>query len=84
MLDPHLIAAIGGMLVGLLLTVFGGGGSVLATPWLLYAVGVADVHIAIGTSAAAVDHALYEGVVRMREEEIATRRAGAGAAEAKR
>jgi uncharacterized membrane protein YfcA len=54
MLDPHLIAAIGGLLVGLLLTVFGGGGSVLATPWLLYAVGVADVHIAIGTSAAAV------------------------------
>lgn len=44
----------GGAIVGLLLTVFGGGGSVLATPWLLYVVGVADVHIAIGTSAAAV------------------------------
>ena len=37
-----------------------------------------------GTSAAAVNHALYEGVVRLREEEIAMRRAGAGAAEAKR
>lgn len=54
MLDPLLLAALGGLLVGLLLTVFGGGGSVLATPWLLYVVGVANPHIAIGTSAAAV------------------------------
>jgi uncharacterized membrane protein YfcA len=49
-----LIAALGGVLIGLLLTVFGGGGSVLATPWLIYVVGVADTHLAIGTSAAAV------------------------------
>lgn len=48
------LAAIGGILIGLLLTVFGGGGSVLATPWLIYVVGVADTHVAIGTSAAAV------------------------------
>lgn len=54
MAEPHLLAALGGLLVGLLLTVFGGGGSVLATPWLLYVVGVASPHIAIGTSAAAV------------------------------
>lgn len=54
MLEPHLLAAFGGLLVGLLLTVFGGGGSVLATPWLLFVVGVANPHIAIGTSAAAV------------------------------
>lgn len=40
--------------MGLLLTLFGGGGSVLATPWLIYIVGVADTHVAIGTSAAAV------------------------------
>lgn len=43
-----------GALVGLLLAVFGGGGSVLAAPLLIYAVGVQDPHIAIGTSSAAV------------------------------
>jgi uncharacterized protein len=48
------LAALGGVLIGLLLTLFGGGGSVLATPWLIYVVGVADTHVAIGTSAAAV------------------------------
>lgn len=45
---------IGGAVIGLLLSVFGGGGSVLATPLLLYIVGVRDPHVAIGTSAAAV------------------------------
>jgi hypothetical protein len=43
-----------GAIVGLLLAVFGGGGSVLAAPLLLYVVGVRDPHIAIGTSSAAV------------------------------
>jgi uncharacterized membrane protein YfcA len=47
-------AALSGTLVALLLALFGGGGSVLATPLLLYVVGVRDPHIAIGTSAAAV------------------------------
>lgn len=47
-------AIIGGAVIGLLLSVFGGGGSVLATPLLLYIVGVRDPHVAIGTSAAAV------------------------------
>lgn len=47
-------AALSGALVALLLTLFGGGGSVLATPLLLYVVGVSDPHVAIGTSAAAV------------------------------
>lgn len=47
-------AAASGALVALLLSLFGGGGSVLATPLLLYAVGVRDPHVAIGTSAAAV------------------------------
>lgn len=53
-LEPLLLAAAGGALIGLLLTLFGGGGSVLATPWLVYVVGIADIHAAIGTSAAAV------------------------------
>jgi len=47
-------AALCGAVVALLLTLFGGGGSVLATPLLLYVVGVRDAHVAIGTSAAAV------------------------------
>jgi uncharacterized membrane protein YfcA len=51
---PYAAAALGGALIGLLLAVFGGGGSVLATPLLIYVVGVRDAHVAIGTSAAAV------------------------------
>lgn len=51
--DLLLLAALGGALIGLLLTLFGGGGSVLATPWLIYIVGMTDTHAAIGTSAAA-------------------------------
>jgi len=47
-------AAVSGAAVAWLLTVFGGGGSVLATPLLMTVAGVADPHIAIGTSAAAV------------------------------
>lgn len=54
MIGTLALAALGGVLIGLLLTVFGGGGSVLATPWLIYVIGVADTHVAIGTSAAAV------------------------------
>lgn len=49
-----LLAALGGAIIALLLGLFGGGGSVLATPWLLYAVGITDPHVAIGTGAAAV------------------------------
>jgi uncharacterized membrane protein YfcA len=48
------LAIASGAVVGLLLSVFGGGGSVLATPLLIYLVGVTDPHVAIGTSAAAV------------------------------
>jgi uncharacterized protein len=48
------LAIASGAVVGLLLALFGGGGSVLATPLLLYVVGIRDPHIAIGTSAAAV------------------------------
>ena len=43
-----------GSLVGLSLGLVGGGGSILATPLLLYVVGVANPHVAIGTSALAV------------------------------
>jgi uncharacterized membrane protein YfcA len=57
-MDPSVatygLAALGGAVIGLLLAVFGGGGSVLAAPFLIYLVGVKDPHVAIGTSAAAV------------------------------
>lgn len=43
-----------GALVGFSLGLIGGGGSILATPLLLYVVGVAQPHIAIGTGALAV------------------------------
>lgn len=48
------LAAVSGGVVALLLTLFGGGGSVLAVPLLLYLVGVKDPHVAIGVSAAGV------------------------------
>ncbi|MDB5572183.1 MAG: hypothetical protein JWN93_3366 [Hyphomicrobiales bacterium] len=43
-----------GTLVGLTLGLVGGGGSILAVPLLVYLVGVANPHVAIGTSAVAV------------------------------
>lgn len=50
-----IISAVGsGGVVGFMLGLLGGGGSILATPLLLYVVGVAEPHIAIGTGALAV------------------------------
>jgi uncharacterized membrane protein YfcA len=43
-----------GGLVGFILGLIGGGGSVLAVPLLVYVVGVAQPHVAIGTGALAV------------------------------
>jgi uncharacterized membrane protein YfcA len=48
------LAIASGGLVGFSLGLIGGGGSILATPLLLYVVGVKDPHIAIGTSALVV------------------------------
>lgn len=48
------LAVASGALVGLVLGLLGGGGSILAVPLLLYLVGVKDPHVAIGTSAVAV------------------------------
>lgn len=55
-LTLHIVALtlLCGWIVGLFLGTFGGGGSVLAAPLLLYVVGVDDPHVAIGTSAAGV------------------------------
>jgi uncharacterized membrane protein YfcA len=43
-----------GVAVGFSLGLVGGGGSILAVPLMVYLVGVADPHVAIGTSAVAV------------------------------
>lgn len=48
------LAVASGALVGFSLGLIGGGGSILAVPLMVYVVGVADAHVAIGTSAIAV------------------------------
>jgi uncharacterized membrane protein YfcA len=48
------LGLVSGSLVGFSLGLVGGGGSILAVPLLVYVVGVASPHIAIGTSAIAV------------------------------
>ncbi|RTY19790.1 sulfite exporter TauE/SafE family protein [Stenotrophomonas geniculata] len=50
----HLLGAGSGVLIGFVLALVGGGGSILAVPLLLYVVRVPDPHVAIGTSALAV------------------------------
>lgn len=52
-----------GGLVGFSLGLVGGGGSILATPLLLYVVGVASPHVAIGTSALAVSINAYANLL---------------------
>lgn len=54
MLTQDLLATGAGSLVGFVLGLIGGGGSILAVPLLVYVVGVKSPHIAIGTSAVAV------------------------------
>lgn len=49
-----ILATFSGSLVGFVLGLIGGGGSILAVPLLVYLVGVSSPHIAIGTSAVAV------------------------------
>ncbi|CAM5775504.1 putative membrane transporter protein [Labrys miyagiensis] len=55
-LDPiqYGLGALSGGLVGFTLGMFGGGGSILAVPLMVYVVGVPSAHLAIGTSAFAV------------------------------
>lgn len=56
MLDTvqYVLGAGSGVLVGFVLGLVGGGGSILAVPLLVYLVGVPSPHVAIGTSALAV------------------------------
>lgn len=52
-----------GTLVGLVLGMIGGGGSVLAVPLLVYVVGVKSPHVAIGTSSIAVALSAFANLV---------------------
>ena len=49
-----LTAILSGSVVGLVLGIVGGGGSIIAVPLLLYFVGIPSTHAAVGTSAVAV------------------------------
>src|SRR5579875_2745750 len=59
MLD--ILALLSGALVGFSLGLIGGGGSILATPLLLYVVGIRSPHVAIGTGALAVAANAFAG-----------------------
>jgi uncharacterized membrane protein YfcA len=51
---PAVLAIGSGGIIGLVLGLVGGGGSILAVPLLVYLVGVSSPHVAIGTAAIAV------------------------------
>ena len=53
-MTPDILTALTGGIVGIILGLVGGGGSIIAVPLLLYVVGMASVHQAVGTSAVAV------------------------------
>lgn len=56
MLEPlqYLLGVGSGVMVGFILGLVGGGGSILAVPLMVYLVGVPSPHVAVGTSAFAV------------------------------
>jgi uncharacterized membrane protein YfcA len=53
-LIQYVLGLLSGGVVGFSLGMFGGGGSILAVPLMVYFVGVPNAHLAIGTSAFAV------------------------------
>ncbi len=57
------LAVLAGALVGLVLGLIGGGGSVLAVPLLVYVVGVESPHVAIGTSSIAVALSAFANLI---------------------
>jgi uncharacterized protein len=58
-----LLSLFSGSLVGFVLRLIGGGGSVLAAPLLVYLVGVRSPHVAIGTSALAVSASAFVNLI---------------------
>ena len=62
-LVQYLLGVGSGALVGFVLGLIGGGGSILAVPLIVYLVGVRNPHLAIGTSALAVAANAATGLV---------------------
>lgn len=62
-MTPDIATILSGAIVGLILGLVGGGGSIIALPLLLYAVGMPSVHAAIGTSAVAVSLGAFGNLV---------------------
>ena len=60
---PDVLAVAVGALVGLVLGLIGGGGSVLAVPLLVYVVGVKSPHVAIATSSIAVALSAFTNLI---------------------
>ncbi len=58
-----ILISLSGTLVGAILGLVGGGGSILAVPLLVYGVGVTSAHVAIGTSALAVSASAFGNLV---------------------
>ncbi len=76
-----LAALLSGAIIGLILGLVGGGGSILAVPLLIYVVGVGSPHAAIGTAAVAVTvNALAALAGHARADRVKWRCAGAFAA----
>ncbi len=59
----QVLVVISGVLVGFILGLIGGGGSILAVPLLLYFVGYNHPHIVIGTTAVAVALTAYANLL---------------------
>jgi uncharacterized membrane protein YfcA len=62
-MGQDLLSLLSGSLVGAVLGLIGGGGSILAVPLLVYVVGVSSPHVAIGTSAIAVALSALTGLI---------------------
>ena len=64
-LEPtqYALGGLSGALVGFILALVGGGGSILAVPLIVYLVGIGNPHLAIGTSALAVAANAATGLV---------------------
>jgi uncharacterized protein len=60
---PDITTMLSGGAVGFILALIGGGGSILAVPLLVYGVGVASPHVAIGTSAIAVAISAFANMI---------------------
>ena len=72
-----LAALVSGGVIGLILGLVGGGGSILAVPLLIYVVGVGSAHAAIGTAAVAVTvNALASLIGHTRAGQVKWRCAG--------